>query len=150
MILAIVGGFVSPSFADASLDCMTQNVYFEARSEEFLGQVAVAFVTMNRVHDDKYPDDVCKVVKQGKKTASGEMVRNKCQFSWYCDGKSDVMEDATAVNRAEDIALMVISLYDDLDDPTKGATMYHTTGIEPYWKTAFTETETIESHIFYR
>ena len=73
-----------------ALVCLALNVYHEARDQPFIGQVAVAQVVMNRVKDERYPDDVCGVVKQGL-TYSWDTdypVLNRCQFSWYCDGKS--------------------------------------------------------------
>ena len=49
----------------AALMCMALNIYHESRSEEMRGQVAVANVTLNRVASNKWPNDVCSVVKQG-------------------------------------------------------------------------------------
>ena len=75
--------------------CLAENMYYEARNQSFAGQLAVSNVVMNRVADDRYPDTICEVVKQGPVRPSwkgtGEMipVRNRCQFSWWCDGKSD-------------------------------------------------------------
>ena len=88
-------------FAEA-LVCLALNVYHEARDQPFIGQVAVAQVVMNRVRDDRYPDDVCEVVMQGP-TYSWKPdfpVRHRCQFSWYCDGKSDKTPDRTAWEQA--------------------------------------------------
>ena len=70
------------------LTCIALNVYYEARSEPLEGQYAVAHVVLNRVADDKFPDDACKVIKQGLEKGIG-----RCQFSWYCDGKSDTPKD---------------------------------------------------------
>ena len=47
------------------LTCLALNVYYEARSEPMDGQYAVAHVVLNRVADDSFPNDACKVVKQG-------------------------------------------------------------------------------------
>ena len=69
--------------------CLTENIYFEARGQGQAGWLAVAQVTLNRVEDRRFPNTVCEVVKQGLTYASGQPIRNKCQFSWYCDGKSD-------------------------------------------------------------
>ena len=52
------------------LTCLALNVYHEARSEPMDGQYAVAHVVLNRVADDSFPDDACKVVKQGYHRAS--------------------------------------------------------------------------------
>ena len=45
--------------------CLALNVYHEAKNQPMIGQIAVAQVVMNRVEDDRYPDDVCSVVEQG-------------------------------------------------------------------------------------
>ncbi len=68
----------------SALMCLALNIYFEARSESFASQVAVAQVTLNRIESKKYPNDVCAVVKQPK------------QFSWYSDGKSEVRKEKEA------------------------------------------------------
>jgi spore germination cell wall hydrolase CwlJ-like protein len=50
---------------EAALVCLALNTYHEARDQPFIGQVAVAQVVMNRVRDDRYPDNPCDVIKQG-------------------------------------------------------------------------------------
>ena len=47
-----------------AITCLALNIYWEARNQSFIAQVAVAEVTMNRVYDDRFPDTVCGVVKQ--------------------------------------------------------------------------------------
>ena len=119
-------------FAEA-LVCLALNVYHEARDQPFIGQVAVAQVVMNRVHDDRYPDDVCEVVMQGP-TYSWKPdfpVRHRCQFSWYCDGKSDATPDEGAWQQALTIAQGVHT--GNLDDFVEGATHYHATYVLPEW-----------------
>ena len=79
----------------AALTCLAQNIYFESRDQSTIGQIAVAEVTLNRVADPRWPNDVCSVVKQGptykwKKTYP---IKHRCEFSWYCDGKSDKVKD---------------------------------------------------------
>ena len=67
-------------------ECLARNIYFEARNEPFAGQFAVAMVTLNRVHDEQFPNSICEVVYQGLHWPSGHPKRDRCQFSWYCDG----------------------------------------------------------------
>jgi spore germination cell wall hydrolase CwlJ-like protein len=83
---------------DIELTWLAKNVYFEARNQGVAGQLAVAMVTLNRVSDKRYPNTIREVVTQGLTRASwlsGEQVpiKNKCQFSWYCDGKADTIAD---------------------------------------------------------
>ena len=46
--------------------CLALNVYHEAKNQSLIGQIAVAQVVMNRVKDERYPDNVCDVVYQGQ------------------------------------------------------------------------------------
>jgi len=135
---------------EAALVCLALNIYHEARDQPFIGQVAVAQVVMNRVRDDRFPDNVCDVVKQGL-TYSWKPdfpIRYRCQFSWYCDGKSDKVRDKQAWTRAMTIAHGVY--HGNLDDFVEGATHYHASYVLPDWAASKTEIVQIGQHIFYR
>jgi len=142
--------FVEPSQADfgKQLDCLTQNIYFEARGESPLGQLAVGLVTLNRVKDDRWPDTICEVVKQANKDSSGNIILNECQFSWYCDGNSDVVPDNEAASLARDIAFLLMT--QDIKDFTKGSNYFHATYVKPAWRKQVEMTIEIGYHIFYR
>ena len=127
----------------AALMCMALNIYHESRSEEMRGQVAVANVTLNRVASKKWPDDVCSVVKQGYTKG-----KNNCQFSWFCDGKSDTPTDTVAWARSVLVANDVMMGY--IPDITKGATHYHAKYVKPYWAKSLSPTVSLGSHIFYK
>lgn len=135
--------------------CLALNTYHEAKNQSLVGQIATAQVVMNRVADDRYPNTVCEVVKQGPHRPSWENpekeypVRHRCQFSWYCDGKSDVPKNEKAWRKAQDVAFLV--LYNKVNlDVTEGATHYHATYVRPAWARTKTRTTRIEKHIFYR
>ena len=132
------------------LTCLALNVYHESKNQSLIGQIAVAQVTMNRVRDERYPDNVCDVVKQGLtyKWNPSIPIRNKCQFSWYCDGKSDKPRDEHAWDKAMLVAHGVY--YGNLDDFVEGATHYHADYVSPSWAKTKTKTVEIEDHIFYR
>ena len=129
--------------------CLAQNVYYEARSSNRADRIAVADVVLNRVKDTRYPDTICEVVKQGKKNADGSMKRNACQFSWYCDGKSDWPTDMDAWVDAQQIAYMMIVHYDGRG-LTEGATHYHATYVKPAWAKQKQLVGRIGKHIYYR
>jgi len=140
---------------ETALVCLSLNVYHEAKNQSIVGQAAVAEVVMNRVQDSRYPNTVCEVVKQGPHRPSWKdpnkehPIRHKCQFSWYCDGKSDEPKDDKHWHQAKEIARLV--LYDRIViDVTEGATHYHATYVKPAWARTKTRTTRIESHIFYR
>ena len=135
--------------------CLALNTYHEAKNQSLVGQIATAQVVMNRVADDRYPNTVCEVVKQGPHRPSWENpekeypVKHRCQFSWYCDGKSDVPKNEKAWKKAQDYAYLV--LYNRINlDVTEGATHYHATYVRPAWARTKTRTTRIEKHIFYR
>ena len=136
---------------ETALMCLALNTYHEAKNQSMIGQVATAQVVMNRVADSRYPNTVCEVVKQGPKYKGSDVpVRHKCQFSWFCDGKSDEPKrDSKEWFKAQDYARIVLSGRIALD-VTEGATHYHATYVRPSWAKTKTRTTRIESHIFYR
>ena len=122
-----------------ALVCMSYAIYFEARSEPIVAQLAVAQVVMNEVVTDglRYSWD------------SRKIVRDQCAFSFYCDGKPEVIDDVRAYDWAEAIAWSVLEgeIYIDVTD---GSTHYHANYVSPYWADAFTQTVCINTHCFYR
>lgn len=131
------------------LECLSRNIYFEARSEGALGQRAVAWVTLNRVQSDRFPDTICEVVHQARRDSAGNPLRHQCQFSWYCDGKSDRIGNQEKYQEAVRMAELVLARYGVHPDPTEGATMYHAEYVRPYWINSFERTTQIDTHIFY-
>ena len=129
--------------------CLAQNIYYEARGSNLADQAAVADVVLNRVDDARYPDSICEVVKQGRQYASGQMIRNQCQFSWYCDGKSDYPRDKEAWSKAQQTAYMML-YYKDYRGITEGATHYHADYVAPKWARDLQLVGQIGVHIFYR
>ena len=123
--------------------CLAKNIYFESRNQPKIGKIAVAQVTLNRVKSDKFPNTVCEVVYQG-----GER-RNRCQFSWYCDGKKDEPTNGPAWDDSVYLALLVYG--DGFLDVTEGALWYHANYIkQPDWARSKTITVKINEHIFYK
>jgi len=73
-----------------------------------------------------------------------------CQFSWYCDGKSDTIptQDADIYEVARMIAFKIVHNW--FDDNTHGSTHYHADYVSPKWANQMTHTVTIGDHIFYK
>ena len=135
--------------------CLALNTYHEAKNQSLVGQIATAQVVMNRVEDDRFPNTICEVVKQGPTRPSWEdpekeyPIKHRCQFSWYCDGKPDTPKNEKAWRKAQDVAFH--DLYDKIKlDVTEGATHYHATYVRPSWAKTKKRTTRIEKHIFYR
>ena len=134
----------------AAVLCLAMNLYHEARGESLAGQLAVGFSTMNRVADKRYPDTVCGVVKQAKYHGwdLDNPIRNRCQYSWFCDGKSDNPQDGKAMLEATILAQNIY--YGAITDISEGATHYHAKYVTPYWADDMTVVLEIDQHIFYR
>ncbi len=147
MVLASLTGFTAQNLGAASheqseADCLAEAIYYEARSENVKGQMAVAEVVMNRVKDPRFPKTVCAVVYQGRYRDTG------CQFTFTCDGSLNNPPQGESWDRARAIALHVVM---GLNTPiTNKATHYHTDYVNPYWKAGLVETAEIGTHIFYR
>ena len=132
--------------------CMAKNIYFEAGNQPLAGKVAVAQVVLNRTEHSSYPSDVCGVVYQAQWRTNwkGEEVpvRNMCQFSWFCDGKSDEPLDTDTFYESYKVAQdVMMGMYPDI---TEGATHYHNLYVYPYWADTLNETVQITDHIFYK
>jgi hypothetical protein len=124
------------------LKCLALNIYFEARSEPEAGKFAVGHVVMNRVAHKRFPKSICRVIRQG-----GYARRHRCQFSWWCDGKTDRPRDAAAWDDSKRIAEMVYTGISE--DPTEGALWYHADYVKPNWRSDFQRGPQIGRHVFY-
>ena len=147
---------VSP-VSENDLHCLVENAYFEARNQGTAGIIGVIHVTLNRAQDKRFPDNICDVVYQAKtkpswKTGEPIPMRHQCQFSWYCDGKSDEISERTRMSvnfqQSLDAAYKVLSGY--YAGMVEGATHYHADYVDPHWRHALTYVTKIDRHIFYR
>jgi spore germination cell wall hydrolase CwlJ-like protein len=126
----------------AEQNCLARAIYFEARSETELGQLAVAKVILNRVKDPEYPKSICGVVYQGANRA------RSCQFSFACDGQPDDPHNPEAWDRASRVAQKAL----DGDQTVKimgAATHYHADYVRPRWSRHMKRLIKIGRHIFY-
>jgi len=129
---------------DKEVRCLALNIYHEARGEPHDGQLAVAYVTMNRVASPRYPASVCEVVWQYR------------QFSWTHDNVSDIPRNGSAWAKALRIANFVYSNYFRFREITKGATdmtkgalfYFAPKKVSPYWTRSMITTASIGSHVF--
>ena len=126
----------------AEQKCLAEAVYYESRSEDAWGQLAVAEVVMNRVADHRYPDTVCGVVYQGSERTTG------CQFSFTCDGSMDEAPRGESWRKSQIVATNVLLGF---NDPITGnATHYHADYVDPVWNSSLIQTTQFGTHIFYR
>jgi spore germination cell wall hydrolase CwlJ-like protein len=130
-------------FTDKEQTCLANGIYFEARGEDLKGQAAVAQVILNRVRNPTYPDTICGVVYQN------DGWRNRCQFSFACDGKKDRIANQGNYRVAKDIAIAVTA--GKIFIPEVGSsTHYHATYVNPRWSHQMKKMKKIGLHIFYR
>ncbi len=130
-----------------SESCLARAVYFEARSESTLGQLAVATVILNRVKASDNSTSVCGVIYKGANRL------NACQFSFACDGKPDVPDDMGAWNIALNITTLALTTDEEIPDQqmqiVANATYYHADYVDPYWSKSMHRLTKIGRHIFY-
>ena len=120
---------------------------------------------MNRVIDERFPDTICKVVFQAETTESWKTkskkdipdaerifypIRHRCQFSWYCDGKPDDINDIGIFMEIMQFSRLLLTSQAMMFDITDGATFYHADSITPSWASSKIKTIEIGDHIFYR
>ena len=144
--------------------CLAENIYHEARDQGTAGWLAVAAVTLNRATDDRFPDTICGVVFQAETkeswTTKGKdvpeiervfyPVRHRCQFSWYCDGKADDINNISVYMEIMSLTRLLLTSQFMMFDITDGATFFHADSITPSWAKSKTKTIEIGDHIFYR
>jgi spore germination cell wall hydrolase CwlJ-like protein len=118
--------------------------------------MAVTAVVLNRVNDDRFPNTICEVVQEGPTRPSWKdpkvkiPVKHRCQFSWFCDGKSDKPKSKTTYNKMLSLADSILSNELPFYDITDGATHYHADYVMPAWAKTKTRTVEIQDHIFYK
>lgn len=123
-------------------NCLSEAVYYEARSETRSGQIGVAEVIQNRVASKHYPNSICGVVYQGAERRTG------CQFSFACDGSNERLPKGKAWDRAKAIAKL--SITGAAPELTNKATHYHTVWVNPHWADSLRFNGQIGVHKFYR
>ena len=146
-------------YTPADILCLAKNIYFEAGVESTAGKLAVANVTLNRTLGANYPNSICGVVHEGihrynERIGEHVPVRDRCQFSWYCDGLLDEPREGRTWKSAQELAKKVLINYHDkaLIDITDGATHYHANWMETYpkWSKRKKIMASIDRHIFYK
>ena len=126
---------------DDAITCLARTVYWEARGEATADMEAIANVVMNRLGHEGFPKTICSVVRQGQE-------RGSCQFSWWCDGRSDQAKEDESYAIAKEIARKALNL--QLTDRTGGALYFHQRNATPGWAAEYTKTFEIGEFVFYK
>ena len=147
-----------PFFKNNEITCLAKNMYFEARSEGIAGVVATTQVVYNRVNSKEYPNTICEVIEQAKisqwwlkEKGIIKPIKNKCQFSWFCDGYSDEPKDDKTYSELFELAEQFINgEHEGMIDITGGALWYHADYVHPRWANHLEVTTKVGRHIFYK
>ena len=126
---------------DEAITCLARTIYWEARGTGEVGMQAIANVVMNRLGHSGFPNTICGVVKQGHEKGS-------CQFSWWCDGKSDQAKEDESYAIAKEIARKALNL--QLPDLTGGALYFHHGKATTSWSREYIKTAEVASFVFYK
>lgn len=131
------------------INCLARNAYYEAGNQGEAGMMAVGDVVFNRLGTGLYPGAICEVIFDGPRDASGNLVLDRCQFSWACDGKEHRNPGGAQWSVAYTVALKQYLYHEKLPDLTGGATRYHAFYVSPNWK-SWRQTVKIGAHLFYK
>ncbi|MFQ6572016.1 cell wall hydrolase [Pseudomonas sp. UM16] len=126
---------------DDAITCMARSIYWESKGGKSPDMEAVASVVMNRLGHEGFPDTVCGVVKQGSESGN-------CQFSWWCDGRPDSVQEETRYSIAKEIARKALNR--QLDDRTHGALYFHDRNVSPNWARTYVKTTETSDFLFYK
>jgi spore germination cell wall hydrolase CwlJ-like protein len=124
-----------------AITCLSRTIYWEARGEGAASMEGVANVVMNRLGHKGFPGTICEVVRQGREQGA-------CQFSWWCDGRSDKAKDDDAYAIAKEITRKALNR--QLADRTAGALYFHQRKVTPYWSTGYIKTAEVGEFVFYK
>jgi len=126
---------------DDAITCLSRTIYWETKGEGAAGMEAVANVVMNRLGHEGFPNTICEVVRQGSEQGA-------CQFSWWCDGRSDDAEEDKSYAIAKEIARKALNR--QLTDRTSGALYFHQRKANPSWSAEYIKTVEVGEHVFYK
>lgn len=126
---------------DDAITCLSRTIYWEAKGESVADMESVASVVMNRLGHEGFPRTVCEVVTEGSE-------RGACQFSWWCDGRSDQVQEEEPYTAAKEIARKALNR--QLTDRTGGALFFHDRSVSPRWVSGYIKTAEAGAFIFYK
>jgi spore germination cell wall hydrolase CwlJ-like protein len=132
---------VGEELLNDAITCLSRTIYWEARGQEVDSMEAVANVVMNRLGHEGFSNTICEVVMQGREQGA-------CQFSWWCDGRSDDAEEDQFYAIAKEIARKALN--GQLTDRTGGALYFHQHKVTPSWSAEYINTVEVGEHVFYK
>lgn len=128
------------------LQCMAENIYYEASNQSYAGKIAVGQVVLNRVKAPGFPQTVCGVIWEG----SQNIRTTACQFSWTCAPREKVNTSSTGWAQSMKAAKELLTKKDAVIDITEGALNYHADYVNPSWSKRLLFVAKIDQHLFYK
>lgn len=129
-----------PEPKKSEVQCLAENIYYEASNQSLVGKLAVAHVTINRMNSPKYPKTICGVVNQ--------RIDGVCMFSWKCEEHRPI-RNQQAWKQSQQIAYDLLTKdRSEIIDITEGSTHFHNARVRPGWR--HHRVTRIDDHIFYR
>jgi N-acetylmuramoyl-L-alanine amidase len=121
--------------AGAEEECLASAIFYEARSESFEGQLAVAQVILNRVESGRFARSICGVVRQPG------------QFSFVRRGAIPAVK-TNSKDWREALAIARIAQAGLHPSSADNALFFHATHVNPKWR--LSRVASIGNHVFYR
>lgn len=131
----LVANLSTPDSLSRDLDCLASAIYFEARGEPLLGQLAVGSVVVNRADSGRFPTSYCGVVYQ------------RSQFSFIRGGRMPAI-NRTSLAWKQAKALATIADEGLWQSPAPDALFFHASHVRPRWK--LQRVAQVSTHVFYR
>lgn len=128
----------------SDVDLLSRCIWGEARGERIDGRLAVAHVVLNRVRAQSYYGGSIK-----------DVILKPRHFSCFNANDQNLSKILNLTPSSPDLsfcrAVAELALQDGLtNDPTQGATHYHTVNVNPSWAPKLRFLCRIGSHLFYR
>ncbi|MEO5972882.1 MAG: cell wall hydrolase [Sphingomicrobium sp.] len=135
-LAAMVAQLRSTTPGSRELECLAVGIYFEAKSEPLIGQLAVGEVIANRANSKgRFPSSYCGVLFQ------------RSQFS-FIRGRSLPAVPRASKQWLTAVAIAKIVDQDLKDSAADSALFFHAKRVSPRWR--LKRVASIGNHIFYR
>ncbi len=134
-LAALVSDRLDTTPANREEECLAGAVFFEAKSESYDGQLAVARVILNRASSGRFPASVCGVVFQPG------------QFS-FVRGNTMPRIDRNSRDWREALAIARVAQDGLWSTAADRALFFHASHVSPGWR--LNRVAAIGNHVFYR
>lgn len=131
----LVAAMPSPGDMSKDMACLAGAIYFEARGEPLIGQLAVGNVIVNRAESGRFPASYCGVVYQPS------------QFSFIRGGRMPSINKTSSAWR-EAAAIARIAHEGLWESPAEDALFFHASYVKPGWN--LKRVARVSRHVFYR